>query len=377
MAVHGGGDLDLLVAARLSPGYTGGLAEYQRRLVRGLLEETPSLRAAFAAPEAAGDADLPAPLLRPVRGGDIPRLWMSLASRPVLHPLLLAWIRRCHLGQLSGLPAGPALRVVHFVGTGWDFFGFAMWHLARRRGARFTVWPALHAGAWGDDAIDLRLYRSADAVFCQSRHEQAHLIRLGLEAARTRLCGLPPMCLGDGDGERFRRATGTEGAPLVLFLGRRDAGKGYPALLQAWPLVRERFPRAVLLVAGPGERVAGLDGVLDLGLVDERTKADALAACGVFCLPSAQESFGIVYAEAWSYGKPVVCGTAPASREWIGHEEQGLWCDGTPGGIASALGRLLADDGLRQRLGAAGQRRQREQLTWERTLAVHREAFGW
>ena len=64
---------------------------------------------------------------------------------------------------------------LHFVGTGWDFMGLAAARLARKKGMGFTIWPAVHPGAWGDDQIDVRLYRQADAVFCQSEYERNHL----------------------------------------------------------------------------------------------------------------------------------------------------------------------------------------------------------
>ena len=274
-------------------------------------------------------------------------------------------------------------RAVHFVGTGWDFVGFAMLRLARRSGARFTVWPAVHPGQWGDDRIDLRLYRQADAVFCQSRHEAAHLTSLGLDPARILVCGLPPMCLPGRSARALRESLAVADRPAVLFLGRRDASKGYPALLEAWRIVLAAVPEAVLLVSGPGgeEFQPQLDAlppesVRDLGVADEETKALALAACDVFCLPSAQESFGIVYAEAWSYGKPVVCGPAPASREWIEDGVSGLHVGQSPSEIASALTALLRDPARASAMGEAGRQFQQSRLTGETTLASHLRGFG-
>ncbi len=48
--------------------------------------------------------------------------------------------------------------------------------------------------------------------------------------------------------------------------------------------------------------------VTDLGIVDTQTKTDALdiAHSSMLCVPSTQESFGLVYVEAWSLGKPVI-----------------------------------------------------------------------
>ena len=354
----------VVLFSRIAPGSVGGLANYQRHLAAEL--------------EARGIAETV------FFGSELPvnSCWASLDSRPRLLGLLQHWIASTLKPETQAV-ASPALQAVHFVGTGWDFIGFAAHALARKAGARFTIWPAVHPRQWGDDQIDLRLYNLADTVFCQSQNEAAHLEARGLERGKATLSGLPPMCRPDGRGERLRERLDLGDRPLVFFLGARIEAKGYPFLLDAWQRVLERFPDAVLLLAGPGgeafaPRLAALPpgSVRDLGVVDEAEKADAYAACNLFCLPSAHESFGIVYAEAWSYGKPVICGPAPAPREWVRDGETGLHCEQTPGSVAAALERLLGDPVTCRRLGEAGRAFQQEHLTWEQVARLHATAFG-
>ena len=369
----------VIIAARWAPDYAGGLAEYQRQLAAHL---EPTASTAFVALQA-GRADslsvcpkatflTPPASFRPAL-----KIWMHLAPRPILHPLLRFWVAADCLRELP-LPESPP-RAVHFIGTGWDFFGFAMERYARRTGARFTVWPAVHPWAWGDDVVDTCLYRLADTVFCQSESERRHLSGRGVPEELMKVTGLPPMCRADGDGKRLRARLGISDRPAVLFMGRRDAGKGYDALIEAWPAVLGRHPEAVLLIAGTGDRKSPAlpkGSFRDLGVPTGEEKADALDACDVFCLPSRHEAFGIVFAEAWSYGKPVVCGMAPAPREWVTDGVNGLWTDGKAPGIASALISLIRDKAFRISLGAAGREIQRTRLTWENVLRVHLEAFG-
>ena len=367
-------NVELLIAARRSPVGPGGLANYQTSLASEFEGRTGG-RAALCALEGGTSENVTlmgSGVREPVR------IWSSLASRPLFHPLLEAWICAAYRqGSDSLLPPRP--RVVHFVGTGWDFTGFAMAEFARRKRARFTIWPAVHPGLWGDDVIDLRLYRQADAVFCQSEAERWLLVERGIDPGRLVLCGLPPMCLPTGDGARLRGQLGIGTRPAALFLGRRSSEKGYPVLLEAWKRVAAAVPDAVLLLAGPGcDEASPIEGdsIRDLGVPDEATKADALAACDVFALPSAHESFGIVYGEAWSYGKPVLCGPAPASRELVHDGITGLWSEQTPESIAAAIIRLLGDRELRYTLGEAGRRFQLERLTWDITMNTHRKAWA-
>lgn len=367
---------DLLLASRVSPHVLGGLAAVMRGLAVEL-QAKEGVRVVFCSEETEGPAALSSELL-PLRGrSPTPRaLWMHLASRPLFHRLLVALIQRHYAWNA---PTDFQPQVVHFVGTGWDFCGFAVARMARKWGARFTVFPAVHPGAWGDDRIDLRLYRMADRVVCQSRNEQAHLECLGLPSGRSVVAGQPPFCQSSGEGSRLRARLEIGDRPAVLFLGRREPSKGFEALLEAWPSVVKAIPHAVLLIAGPpasdNPAMPNSDSIHDLGAVDESTKADALAACDLLCLPSDGESFGIVYVEAWSYGKPVVCGTAPATREWVRDGENGLWTDGSSEDVARALIRLLGDPPLRQRLGGAGHDLQVRELNWEKVLRVYRSVW--
>jgi glycosyltransferase involved in cell wall biosynthesis len=311
----------------------------------------------------------------------IKKLAMSMASRPALHPLLQAAVEFYYQGLLRHA-ASRRVDAIHFVGTGWDISGFALAMLASQKNVPFTVWPAVHPGSWGDDAIDMRLYRQADTVFCQTHVEAEHLVRRGIEPERISICGLPPNVSADGGGKGFRARLTIGVRPAVLFMGRRDEGKGYPALLKAWPIVLQRFPDAVLLLAGKGgEEYAYLLGLLpcdscrDMGIVDDATKADALAACDLFCLPSAHESFGIVYVEAWFYSKPVICGTAPACRELVQDGVTGLHSTQNPEELADKICSLLADKDLAKRMGDHGKILQQERFTKRRLVECHASAW--
>ncbi|MFZ0710476.1 MAG: glycosyltransferase, partial [Terrimicrobiaceae bacterium] len=195
-----------IIASGIAPSYIGGLGSYQRFLA-GALEEYFGIEGSFLAVMAEhpvlgkSEEKLPWPveILGTRRSWTkAQRVLRSMASRPALHPVLevlVSWL----------VPPGSLRRIdesanwMHFVGTGWDFFGFTLLRFARRRGLPFTIWPAVHPRSWGDDVIDVRLYARADAVFCQSDYERRHLGALGVPERKLIFCGLPPMCRTDGD----------------------------------------------------------------------------------------------------------------------------------------------------------------------------------
>ncbi len=361
--------MKVVLASCIHPASVGGLAAYQRELASGLQSfsrlhgHSISVQHVQITPR-----QQPVPTRPTTASGPLLRFAETLG-------------RVAHLQQPSKTFLSD-VDVLHFVGTTREILGSELWREAIADGVHFTVWPSVHPESAANAHANLCLYSQASAIFCQSEHEREHLISLGVDPRKLILCGLPPMCHASGNGTRLRSKLGIGMRPAVLFVGQRTADKGYPALLDAWPLVMRKCPDAVLLLAGPGaadeDRLSKIspESVRDLGCPQEQEKADAYAACDVFCLPSTHESFGIVYVEAWSYGKSVICGTAPASRELVENGVTGVWADQQPQQLAHALLRLLMQPDERHRIGLAGMRHQLLNFTTEHMVGCHLQAWN-
>ena len=212
-------------------------------------------------------------------------------------------------------------------------------------------------------------------------------LRVDSDTGRVFVTGMGPALAEHGDGARFREALRLEAAPLVLFVGQKYAYKGLAVLLEAARLVWQRRPETRFVFLGPrtpysrrlfaavtDERVSELD------MVAVQTKTDAYAACDVVCLPSTQESFGGVYTEAWSLGKPVIGADVPAVRDVISDAVDGYVVAPRADAIAEHILHLIDSPALRAELGEAGRRKVAARYTWPRlaarTLEVYREVLG-
>lgn len=159
--------------------------------------------------------------------------------------------------------------------------------------------------------------------------------------------------------------------PLVLSVGRMvrgEPGKGHDTLIKAHRDVAAAIPGARLTIAGDGDgrhdlqQLAQFEGVEQLvqlpGYVTDQELGRLYRSASVFALPSRQEGFGIVYAEAMWHGLPCVGSTADAARDVIQADVTGrLIKYGDVEGATAALVEILEDDSLAARLGAEGRAR--------------------
>jgi glycosyltransferase involved in cell wall biosynthesis len=252
--------------------------------------------------------------------------------------------------------------------------------IARHFDVPFAVTPASDPLVWPDREGGLAVCQAADVVFVLT-DEEAKVLR-GSGVPPERLHRIPQACdlTGVPAPEEFRRRHGLDGH-IVLFVGRRVATKGYLALLRAAPLVRTRLPDTTFVFIGPdgdaddAARFSAHAGpwVRDLGVVSEQIKHDAVAACDVLALPTSADVYPLVFAEAWSCGKPVVSGDFPGAADVVRHGVDGLIVRPEPDRIADALIAILTDHRTRAAMGRAAQRRAREEFGWEKvTDAIER-----
>ena len=260
---------------------------------------------------------------------------------------------------------GPRLRrlaanvdVVHSFSFG--HLGWAAGEAARAAGAGLVVTPFVHPGHWGDGPDDVAFYRSADAVIGLIDTDSAYLASLGVDRAKLHTIGVSPDLPTTVDPAGFRGRHGLGNAPLILYVGRMMAQKGASAVLAAMAEVWAAAPEARFMFVGPATNAevaqfAGLDArATYLGKVPAQEKADALAACDVFAMPSMSEILPTVYLEAWLYGKPVVGGRARGLPELVEGSGSGVPVSQDGPAVAAAVLGLLNDPDRRRRLGEAG-----------------------
>lgn len=169
------------------------------------------------------------------------------------------------------------------------------------------------------------------------------------------------------DVEGFRARHGiTE--RFVLFAGRREGGKNWERMLDAFAhaVVRENLPFS-LVTMGHGEinpPAVIADRVIDLGYLPDAERDAAFAAADAYIQPSANESFSRTIMEAWLAGTLVIATGDSAVNRW--HCERsgaGLVYD-NDGEFAQALRFVAEAPDAAASIAAAGRDYVLEHYTW-------------
>jgi glycosyltransferase involved in cell wall biosynthesis len=216
-------------------------------------------------------------------------------------------------------------------------------------------WPVAAATVLLERPISL-VYRRTPAV-AVSESTKEDLVRRGL---RPELITVIPNGI---DVDFFTPAPEARAVrPTLAFLGRLKEYKRVDLVIDAVRLLADRGVDVDFLIAGEGDQRGALEGrvrrlglddrVTMLGFLGETEKRDLLRRAWIHVLTSPKEGWGISNLEAAACGTPSVVSDAPGLRESVVDGATGLHVPhGDVQALADAIGRLVADRDLRERMG--------------------------
>jgi rhamnosyl/mannosyltransferase len=215
----------------------------------------------------------------------------------------------------------------------------------------------------------------ATSPVLQAFRDRCQVIPYGIDTVQFEQC----------DPDAVRRIRARFGERFIVTVGRLVYYKGLEYLIRAMADVRGK-----LVIVGDGplreklERLAGQLGlaekVIFAGAIDNAELLAYYHAAALFVLASVarSEAFGLVQIEAMAAGLPVINTTLDTGVPLVSvHEQTGLTVPpADPQALAAAVNRLLDDPHLRQKFGATGVLRARQEFSLEtmlqRTLRLYR-----
>jgi glycosyltransferase involved in cell wall biosynthesis len=198
------------------------------------------------------------------------------------------------------------------------------------------------------------------------------------------------------DSKLFRPAAVPVTDPRVIFVGSLNKSDGHKNLRSLLLACREMragaLPGLRLTVVGDGDgRGMYEDLAASMNLADATTftgwleraeLAEAYRSAAVFVLPSTNDSFPLVIAEAMASGLPVVSTQVGGIPTLVDNEADGLLVDPADvTALVKAVERILTDNTLARRMGDAGRDKAVNSLSWasrgRMTDELFCEILGW
>lgn len=327
--------------------------------------------------------------------------FQAVSSIPYLHvyPVNLGpeMFRRSRLGKaraaLQTLPAISSLaglaryirknkiRILHTSDRPRDALACAL--LARATGARCLIQVHVKYGEWMSPMLRWAMAR-ADALAGVSAFVAKSLVDGGYSERKTHVVlnaiDVSAWC-PDLDGRAVRSELGIPlGAPVIVCVARVYVAKGQSDLIRALAIVRREVGDARLVIVGqdyPKDnhhteelRLLARELGVEAGVhfTGQRSDVAALMAASDICaMPSWEEPFGLVYAEAMAMKRPVVALSDGGTPEVVEHGKSGFLLDrGDVNRLADHLLTLIRDPGLRLRMGEYGRRKVESHFSPER-----------
>ena len=176
---------------------------------------------------------------------------------------------------------------------------------------------------------------------------------------------------------------------LIGYAGRIEPTKNVITLIKAFEKIAAQFPGVYLLVAGSDSGyVAELKDYCSrlTAEISARIrfqpnfpiekKALVFNAIDILVLPSHNESFGLVFLEAWSCKKPVIGASIGAVRAVISDGADGLLMEvNNESSLAKKLAELIGNETLRATMGENGFAKVKENYTWDIITSRLRQCY--
>lgn len=160
----------------------------------------------------------------------------------------------------------------------------------------------------------------------------------------------------------------------ILFMGLLIPRKNPMFLLEVFRQLKKEIGNIALVISGVGPSKYQMDDFIkkhqlnDAHLIDPvygKQKVDIFNLCDVFTLPSLNEGFGLVVAEAMACAKPVIVTANSSLSELVTDGKEGYLLNLNPHEWVSKIKALIVDNKLRKIVGTNGKNKVESQFNWK------------
>lgn len=248
-----------------------------------------------------------------------------------------------------------------------------------------SQWQALLLRKFVTYTFRILLNRPNSRVILQNPDDQRLMVQSGILNPESIV-----LIRGSGvDTQAFSPVPELAGVPIVVLASRMLWDKGVGEFVEAARLIRDKGVDARFVLVGDTDLAnpsaiptSQLEAWSRSGIIEWWGRRDDMpkvfSESHIVCLPSYREGLPKVLIEAAACGRPIVATDVPGCREIVLHGKNGFLVPPRKAlELADALGRLIADPGLRKSMGERGRQLAVAEFSVEKvvaeTISVYKE----
>lgn len=257
----------------------------------------------------------------------------------------------CFSFQMQSLFDGSSPGIPHYVYTDHTHLENLNYTANGRR--------KLYSDRW--IALEQEIYRNATLTFVRSSNVQRSVMEdYGCPASKVALV----YAGSNASVSDAKKHNVQYDEPHILFVGLDWKRKGGPDLVQAFKLVREKYPQARLTIVGAAPDIE-IPNCEVAGKVPPEELDPYYQRASIFCLPTHLEPFGIVFIEAMTARLPIVATRVGAIPDFVEEGRNGWLVEpGDVQGIAKALIKLIDSPQTSRKFGEHSFQLAKERYSW-------------
>lgn len=194
-----------------------------------------------------------------------------------------------------------------------------------------------NAGTEKGNVLEKKMLKSADHIICVTQFAQRAITSLHkIPISKTTVIYNGKSFSNELQTEKINDKTHYGFLPenrIILYAGQLEPMKGINRLIEAFLLIKDKFPTIKLIIAGAGEYNSYLPlaqecigRICFTGRLDKDTMFDFYRFSEIGVIPSQYEQCSYVAIEMMQSGLPLIISDVPGLNELVVHSESGLVC---------------------------------------------------
>jgi glycosyltransferase involved in cell wall biosynthesis len=280
--------------------------------------------------------------------------------------------------------------------SGFLYMQYPLYRHKLKNPKPFVYQGAIHFGEHEHSQVvsnsTLAAIKASEYYMANTEYEKERLVNLGVTADMIVVTGVgvEMETFKNGNKEIFRNELTLNNDDILIgYIGRIEKTKSIDVLINAFLKAFKQNTKLKLVIAGfESAYLKEIELFLQTLTEFERSniflktnlskqdKVDLYHALDIFVLPSINESFGIVFLEAWSCKKPVIGAAIGAVASVIANNVDGLLMKpNDTNDLSEKILQLAENEALRITFGNNGYNKTEQNFTWPAVTKKYRDTY--